>query len=308
MSSIESSREPSHRSKQQQIRVGDSNICPLCDSSARHAFSKYNIPILDCTDCGHRFAGVTVSHDHVDTIYGESYFNGGNAGYDNYLAQAELLTKHGSSYADIVSRYTDPGRMLDVGAAAGFILKGFCNAGWSGCGIEPNGSMADHARETVGVDVQVGTLENYAGNDNTFDLVTLIQVLPHFNDPKKALENLTRILKPVGHVLIETWNWKSLTAKCFGSRWHEYSPPSVLHWFNPAQLESLLDGFGMSRVDGGRPVKKIVGAHAKSLLRYKLKQSRFGSPLSKLLGIIPNRLVIPYPAEDLFWMVARKND
>ena len=59
----------------------------------------------------------------------------------------------------------------------------------------------------------------------------------------------------------------------------------------------------------------------KTLLRYKLGRSPLGKLLSKILGIIPDQgkllskilgiipdhLLIPYPAEDLFWVLFQKS-
>ena len=69
--------------------------------------------------------------------------------------------------------------------------------------------------------------------DDEYDAVSMIQVLPHFIDPKRAMAVVTKVLKPGGLLLIETWNRDSWTARLFGKNWHEYSPPSVLHWFDP---------------------------------------------------------------------------
>jgi SAM-dependent methyltransferase len=199
-----------------------------------------------------------------------------------------------------------PGRVLDVGAAAGFILKGLHNTGWAGMGIEPNAHMADHERSALGVNVQAGTLEQL-GTDEQFDLVSMIQVVAHFYDIRQAFEKAAAATTPSGYWLIETWDKDSFVARMLGSGWHEYSPPSVLHWFSPATLGRLTSQYGFSEVARGKPEKWLNGAHVKSLLGYKLAGSVLQRPASALMGLMPDNLPIPYPTFDLFWALYRKD-
>ena len=238
-------------------------------------------------------------------MYGDDYFHSGGAGYADYLAEETLLRDRGRRYARLLGQYTKPGTILDVGAAAGFILQGFVDSGWTGTGVEPNDTMARVARSRLGLEVWTGMMEHLA-DDLHFDAVSMIQVLPHFIDPKSALRVVARILRPGGLLLVETWNRRSFTAKLLGKSWHEYSPPSVLHWFTPRGVADLGAMFGLIELDRGRPSKKILASHGKSLLKHKLDSSAVGRVLAKPLGLIPDGLVLPYPAEDLFWMVLRK--
>jgi SAM-dependent methyltransferase len=242
----------------------------------------------------------------VNAAYSDDYFFSGGAGYSDYLAEEKLLHDRGQWYAKLLNRKGPPGRILDVGAAAGFILKGFVDSGWTGRGVEPNDRMASVARGRLGLEVLTGMLENLPIDDE-YDAVSMIQVLPHFIDPKRAMSVVSRVLKPGGLLLIETWNRASWTARLLGRNWHEYSPPSVLHWFDPAGVARLGGEFGLQEISQGRPAKRISAAHAKSLLRHTLGRSRLGRILSSTLKILPDRLTFPYPAEDLFWILLRKD-
>lgn len=229
---------------------------------------------------------------------------GGADGYPNYLDEAEILSTHGKQYGLLLKRFTTPGTLLDVGAAAGFILKGFQESGWRGIGLEPNLSMTEYGRSHLGLQIENGNLEKFSSNQR-FDLVSMIQVVPHFFDIRKAMQHAADATKPGGYWLIETWNKDSWFARCLGSSWHEYSPPSVLHWFSPAELNLLAGQFGFTEVARGYPKKRISGAHAKSILGYTLQNSHLGW-LQGVAKIIPDQLVIPYPSFDLFWMLFQK--
>ena len=134
----------------------------------------------------------------------------------------------------------------------------------------------------------------------------MIQVVPHLYDLRRALQVAARHTRPGGYWLIETWNRESWTARLFGHNWHEYSPPSVLHWFSPGGLQRLTAQFGFREVARDRPAKRITASHAKSLLRYKLEGSALGNSMVGLLRLLPGSLSIPYLADDVFWALYEK--
>lgn len=279
--------------------------CPICRSASRQVFQKHSYGIRQCENCGHRFCELEPSVEHVRTVYGDGYFTEGGAGYSDYLSEMELLVAHGTRYGRLLQRYTTPGRVLDIGAAAGFILKGLQSQGWQGIGLEPNATMAQHGQQTFGLDIRVGTLETFESSEQ-FKLISMVQVVAHFYELQKAFQSAAALTEPGGYWLIETWNKDSWMARLLGENWHEYSPPSVLHWFSPASLTRLASQFGFSLIARGRPEKWLKGAHAKSLVRYKLETSRLGRAGAGLLDIIPDGIRIPYPTFDLFWAIYQK--
>src|SRR5690606_10197177 len=117
--------------------------CPLCNSESKLAFEAKGFRLHDCTRCGHRFTAIAADEKHVSEVYSDDYFSGGGAGYSDYLAEGERLNLRGRMYAEKIAKFRpEPGKMLDVGAAAGFILRGFIDSGWQGTGLEPNAEMA----------------------------------------------------------------------------------------------------------------------------------------------------------------------
>lgn len=280
--------------------------CPLCGSFAPRRLCRRGYWIRGCPHCGHRFAEFAPPPAHASRVYGDAYFFGGGAGYDDYLSHADLLMQRGRRYAGLMSRHVPAGSVLDVGAAAGFLLKGFVDCGWNGTGIEPNPAMCRFAREQLGLDVRCGTLERAALRER-YDLVLMVQVAAHFADVRRALSNAAELTRPGGYWLIETWNPASWTARLFGRYWHEYNPPSVLHWFTPETLARWGRRLGFLPVACGRPVKWLRSGHAKSLLRHQLGTTWLGRVLALGTGLIPDRLKLPYPGDDLYWMLLQKD-
>lgn len=279
--------------------------CQVCGSTGNVVFIKNNYNILRCKQCSHYYTEMESVQDKVFEIYSDSYFLGGGDGYPDYLLGKDMLIRRGEYYAHKIRKFISYGKVLDIGAAAGFLLKGFRNMGWEGTGIEPNGKMVEYGRHYLQLDMHQGIIEN-ASLKTKFDLVIMIQVIAHLADLNRSLGNLSSMLKPNGYVLIETWNRTSLTARLLGKFWHEYSPPSTLNYFSKKTLNILMNKINLGRIASGRPVKKIISNHAKSLLRHKAEDSWTLKVLSKLINQIPDNVLIPYPAEDLFWALYKK--
>src|SRR5688572_29292583 len=118
----------------EEVATNHSLPCPLCDGESKRKFEVSGYGIRQCEACTHQFAELTRREGHVERTSVNDYFSGGGAGYSNYLSEEHLLSDRGRWYARRMSRYMQPGTVLDVGAAAGFTLQGFCQAGWQGYG------------------------------------------------------------------------------------------------------------------------------------------------------------------------------
>lgn len=261
--------------------------------------------IMECAECQHAFTDLTIGPKEVEKIYSDGYFFGGKDGYPDYTLEKDILIRQGERYARLMSKYLQPGQLLDVGSAAGFIMKGFKNAGWEAVGVEPNANMAEYGRKNLHLDIRTGTLETIT-QVPVFDLILLIQVIVHLFDLDKSMRIISEKVKEGGYVLVETWNKNSWMARLFGSSWHEYSPPSTLNYFSKRSLDILMGRYGFGRIARGRPSKKIHGEHARSLLRYKFEAKKSLKWLIGMERIIPKNRFIPYPAEDLFWALYQK--
>jgi 2-polyprenyl-3-methyl-5-hydroxy-6-metoxy-1,4-benzoquinol methylase len=281
--------------------------CPVCKSEDFRRFTAVEDEylLLSCGSCDHVYLDYTPLPDHVATIYSDDYFEGGKAGYPDYIQEESLHIKGAQFYSNVISELAAPGHMLDIGCAAGFLLKAFQDRGWKVQGVEPNLKMARYGRDRFGFDVTATSFESYISK-NEYDLITMIQVIAHFYDVRKCIEKTTHLLKRNGLLLIETWDKDSLTAKIMGKEWHEYSPPSVTNWFTPSTLKMLMAQHGLKHLKYHRRLKKISIRHAKSLLSYKSGQSTITRILEKIVKIFPDEIDVIYPANDLFWMIFKK--
>lgn len=281
--------------------------CPIClTQESDGAFSRRGFEIGSCVSCGHQYLLGEVLPTHVQDCYSDSYFFNGQAGYSDYLSEKRLLIARGRRYAQKIGRF-GTARILDIGSAAGYLLRGFIDEGWSGMGVEPNATMARYARAKLGLNVATTTYENFE-TDERFDLVTMFQVVSHFADPRLAVEKASEMLLPGGLLLIETWDRLSMVARVCGENWHEYNPPTVRHWFSRTGLDGLGRQFGLVNIRSGKMVKWISAGYAKSILRHNLPKDRHRGYVNRFAELMPSSLSIPYPGDDLFWAVFQKDE
>src|SRR5687768_12548688 len=83
--------------------------CIVCDSDTRRVFKKHEFWIVACTSCGHRSTALEPSLDHLTAVYGDHYFEGGGAGYTNYVEEGQLLRERGQKYGELLKRHATPG-------------------------------------------------------------------------------------------------------------------------------------------------------------------------------------------------------
>jgi SAM-dependent methyltransferase len=277
--------------------------CTICLGDSHRFLNVRGYWVRACVSCGHQFAEITPTTTHVADVYSDAYFTSGGSGYADYCSEGDLLRAQGRCYAGIVGPHIQaPGTMLDVGSAAGFLLAGFCDCGWTGQGIEPNHSMAEYGREHLGLHIQTGTL-GHVDYHATFDLVTMIQVIAHLPDPAHALGTARRILRNGGLLLVETWNRDSLCCRLLRSNWHEYAMPAVLHWFSKRGLVRLAASHGFHLIAEGRPSKRIRLDHAFSAAAAAVGSGAARTVIQAAGRLLPRRTVVPYPGDDVFWML-----
>jgi SAM-dependent methyltransferase len=276
-----------------------------CQEQKKLLFEKKGYGILECRQCGHRFIEIPDHEHHLSTVYSDDYFFEGKDGYPNYLNKRNILYKQGLQYAKLISKYTKPGKVLDIGCAAGFILKGFRDSGWMCHGIEPNETMAAFGRNNLNLDIKTGSIETLE-TDERFDLINMIQVIGHVYDLDRTLQNVTALLRPGGLVLVESWNVKSIVARLMGKNWHEYCPPSVAHWFSDKTLSVLFKYYGFELIAKGHPLKKINADHAFSFLEGRSVKLIFKERLVRAINSLVGKLTLIYPLRDVKWYIFRK--
>lgn len=112
-----------------------------------------------------------------------------------------------------------PGRLLDIGTAGGSFLKVAKDAGWEVAGCEPNRWLCQWCEEHYGIRLTPGTIFDGHYRTQSFDLITLWDVLEHTADPLSVLRECERLLAPGGLIAVNCPDIGSWIARLMGRRW-----------------------------------------------------------------------------------------
>ena len=227
--------------------------CGLCGGDRRRLnFTDGPFSVVTCEDCDLTYVTPRLKDGHlIDEVYDEGYWSSDSAkdrGYSDYRADAPLYLRTYRRRVSVIRRhFARPGRVLDVGCAAGYFLKVMQEEGWEVTGVEPSDAIRPQAAERLGAErVRGGLLHEQGFEDGSFDLITLWDVIEHIPDFVGALEEVRRLLAPGGKLLIETQNVASRAARVLGKKWQHYKHAEHIYHFNPATLRVALERAGFA--------------------------------------------------------------
>lgn len=179
--------------------------CPVCGSAERREYVGF--PSL----CFSRCEGCTTVYKSREArgllpagFYEEGYFQGRRSGRDRRFERR--VRKAMGEICDGLNFCADgdtpPARsVLDVGCSMGYVLEAGRRLGLESAGLDISQHAVTRCR-ALGFRAEVGTLERLPFTDATFDLVVMKHVLEHTPDPARALEEVQRVLRPRGVVVI----------------------------------------------------------------------------------------------------------
>jgi SAM-dependent methyltransferase len=149
------------------------------------------------------------------------------------------------------------------------------------------------ARDLFGLEVIQGSFPGVPLPSDQFDLVVLAHVLEHLPEPREALREVARVLKPGGVFYCMIPNYESLATRALGADWPGFDLPRHLYCYSPATVSKLMSecGLRVERVDHSAVPNDWVGALRLRLvrtprLRWLARAAHLSSPIA-LLGCLP---------------------
>ena len=204
---------------------------------------------------------------------------------------------------DLLERYCGkPGRLLDVGCAAGFFLQVAKQRGWDVHGVDISSLCVAYAKNKIGIDVRNDLFVNAEFGDGSFDLVTMWDYLEHSITPEEDIIKAGRLLREGGLLVIATPDISSIPARIFRSNWIGIKLEEHFYYFSRDVLSRFLKnaGFDVLRMSYiGKYVPVYVAADR--LIYY----NRF---LSRTLGEILKKLRFSFYCNpfDIMFIIGRK--
>lgn len=108
----------------------------------------------------------------------------------------------------LLRRRLPSAKVLEIGCAHGGYVALLRWAGYDASGTEMSPWIVQFARETFGVPVQAGRIEELSFAPGSLDVVILNDVIEHLPDPLATLGHAAKLLKPDGFFIIQTPEYK----------------------------------------------------------------------------------------------------
>lgn len=191
-----------------------STNCPACRQRGGTVLStedgKTGEPLLvvQCAHCGLGHVEPMPTPQALEDWYAKHYrqdYKGAVSPRLSHVLRAARIVLERWDWASAQAGFRLPQRSLDIGASSGEWVYLMHRLGVAARGVEPHQGYCAFARESLGLDVVAGTLQQHlpqmpAGG---FDLVSMFHVLEHLPDPLQTLKDIARLLAPQGHLFIE---------------------------------------------------------------------------------------------------------
>jgi 2-polyprenyl-3-methyl-5-hydroxy-6-metoxy-1,4-benzoquinol methylase len=256
------------------------SICPLCNATQflpfiickDHTVSRETFNIVKCESCGFKFTNPRPEENNLGDYYkSEDYVSHSNTKKGFINSTYQLVRKYTLlKKLQLLSSYFKTGKLLDIGCGTGEFLNICKSAKWNTLGIEPDVGARKMAVENFGLDVRE-EIEIKNIESESFDVITMWHVLEHVPQLNERIEDLKRLIKPNGIIIIAVPNCNSLDAKIYKENWAAYDVPRHLYHFTPKDVEHVFKNHDLKLF---RILPMIFDSFYVSMLSEKIKTGK----------------------------------
>lgn len=223
------------------LRRGISQVVTADELKITDADYGRTLDIYECSACKFQFCPETLE---MATIYEGLEDKEYEDTREPRLRQADRLL---AEFPDTASA---KGSLLDIGAGSGILLEAAKQVGLKVRGIEPSHWLIEQARER-GLNIDQGILDRNSYTEK-FDLITIIDVIEHVQDPVSLLENARDLLADKGYLMVVTPDRGSVLARVMGFSWWHYRVAHI-GYFDAKTLRLACQRSGLEIVGEFRP-------------------------------------------------------
>lgn len=241
--------------------------CPICDGHKKQIIKHIKLIVPDdfilpseydivaCKNCGFVYNDVpnSRSFDEYYSNYKENTNFTIPSEKDYELTKNKRESRHiiSANFIEKSAQIDKSASILDIGCSFGATLtalqkKGFANLN----ALDLDRTSINYLRQ-IGINSTVGSIfsENLTEFENKFDLIILGHILEHLYEPKKAIANVRKWLKPAGKIFIECpdlYQYSSTSGfPGFFAEWEHINHFSII------SLMNLLNDFRLKSYDTG---------------------------------------------------------
>lgn len=171
------------------------------------------------------------------------------------------IVDYRDSRREMADCFPERGKLLEIGFSLGYGLAAWSKEGWDCTGVEPWQGGVRHAGQVLGLQhVHASTLQEMNFPDDTFDVVVMLHVIEHLDDPVAELKEIFRVLRPNGRAIIETPRYDTLAFRLLGRRERSISCDGHIYFFTRKTLEAAGEKAGF-QVERFRTVGRSMTVH-----------------------------------------------
>lgn len=230
--------------------------CPICGVVADVAQRVppavyYGCPVCD-TLFQHPMPTIEQMHAYVETEYESGV-------YTSYVAAAHLKALTFAARAKAIAARKPGGRLLDVGASAGFFVDAALDAGYDAYGVELSQEAVAAASPRARARMTVGDVNALAlGGTEPFDVITAFDLIEHVFDPVGFLNELRRVARPGALLAISTPDVGHVLRYVLRARWPMFQPLQHTVLFSKRGLRLALTAAGYADIEIGPATKTLT--------------------------------------------------
>ena len=214
-------------------------ICKICGSvNKKYLFTKEGYRIVRCKQCKTVYLEHDLTlRDLIKEVYDPFYKEGVETLENKWCRRRWHREVH------VINKLQPKGgNILDIGCSTGNFLE-LLTDNWKKYGVETCKITSVIAKKK-GLHIFDGELPDASYPNEFFDVVTMYSVIEHLIDPEKIINEVSRILKNNGLLVVLTCNIDSMMSKLMGEHWSLYQIPTHLFYFSQKTLTNLLNKYG----------------------------------------------------------------
>lgn len=239
------------------------NLCGAADATPLFRLRDYRLFVdsvewtaCRCSSCGLGYLNPRPTNEEMRRYYPSEYFAVRRGHTQRYARQAAYVKR-------------PPGRLLDIGTAAGDFLAVMRDRGWEVEGIEPfelAGNPHELPIHRIDFPRECGLpMEHY-------DVITAWAVFEHLRDPGLAFSECVRLLRQSGTLILQVPNLRSIYARLA----LQEDVPRHLYFFDPTTLRRYGEHHGLELIRVTHTTD-LFGGSGRGVLRLALVRASGGS-------------------------------
>jgi 2-polyprenyl-3-methyl-5-hydroxy-6-metoxy-1,4-benzoquinol methylase len=263
------------------------SLCPVCAHSEFQRFARMGSYTYErCRSCGLLVLEPFPTLEIIEKHYSEK-FDAGN--YQTLLSFSDQYRQIYIDYVKWIGRHVrlPSKRTLDIGCFTGELVAALMSEGADACGVELQERAVQIAEKRLPGRVFAINIDETNGPfpDASLDVITLMAVIEHVQEPVRLVRRIRALLKDGGWFFLETPNASSWPAHLVRRFWPLLAPVEHLHLFSEPAIRRTLEDEGFGIVELRPHVKWLPAAYVYDMLQYYGPEWR--AVVGPLLRLLP---------------------